>query len=58
VKESAGRMAAFKARLGVAMPVDAGELAARLGSPAHRALAAWFPRVNSAGPAASPVAGP
>jgi beta-N-acetylhexosaminidase len=58
VQESAGRMAAFKAGLRVAMPVDAAELAARLGTPDHRALAAGFPRAGSGGPAASPVAGP
>jgi beta-N-acetylhexosaminidase len=58
VEESAGRMAAFKAQLGVGMPAAGAELAARLGTPEHRALAASFPRAGGGAPAASPVAGP
>jgi beta-N-acetylhexosaminidase len=54
VAESAARMAALKAAARVAMPVSAAALAARLGTPAHRALAAWFKR--SGGPEAAPAA--
>jgi beta-N-acetylhexosaminidase len=55
VEESAARAAAFKARLAVPMPAPAEALPALLGPPAHRALAASFPRVAPGEPLLSPV---
>ena len=56
VMESAARLAAMKAACRVALPAPAGELSARLGTPAHRALASSFPSVDPLSPVqASPV---
>jgi len=58
VEESAARMAGLAAACRVGRPIgDPGELAARLGTAAHMALAARFPKVDPRSPAASsPVA--
>ncbi|HEY8927448.1 MAG TPA: beta-N-acetylhexosaminidase [Polyangia bacterium] len=58
VEESAARMAALSAACRVGPPlIDPAALAARLGTAAHTALAARFPKVDPRSPAASsPVA--
>lgn len=58
VEESAARVAAFKAASRIGPPAPAAALPSLLGTPAHRALAASFPRVDAFGAspaAASPV---
>jgi beta-N-acetylhexosaminidase len=55
VQESAARVAAFKALLNPRMPVEAAELPARLGTPAHQELAASFPPVQASAASNSPV---
>jgi beta-N-acetylhexosaminidase len=55
VQESAARVATFKALLSPRMPVDRSELAARLGTPEHQALAASFPRTDASAAIHSPV---
>ena len=57
VAESAARVAAFKALSGVGLPLPIEQLASRLGTPEHRALAASFRRVDAAAPDGSPVVG-
>jgi beta-N-acetylhexosaminidase len=52
VQESAARVMAFKSKGAVALPATGAQLAALLGTPAHRALAGAFKRV-AAGEAAS-----
>jgi len=56
VQESAARVAAFKTLLSSRMPLEKSELAARLGTPEHLALAASFPRVPASAATGSPVA--
>jgi beta-N-acetylhexosaminidase len=57
VEESAARVAALKAVVRVGMPAPAAALAALLGRPEHRRLAASFKRQSAEGAAArSPVA--
>ena len=56
VMESAARVAAMKAACRVGPPAPAAELGARLGTPAHRALASSFASVDPRSPVqASPV---
>jgi beta-N-acetylhexosaminidase len=55
VQESAARTALFKARLSPRMPAEKADLAARLGTPEHQALAASFPRVDATAAVGSPV---
>jgi beta-N-acetylhexosaminidase len=57
VDESATRVATMKAACRVGAPAPSGMLASLLGTPAHRALAAFFPSVDARSVvAASPVA--
>jgi len=57
VEASAARVAALKARVTVGPPATSAALPSLLGTPAHRALAGSFPRVDASSPAASsPVA--
>lgn len=56
IEESARRVAALKAAARVSLPAPAAMLPSLLGTPAHRALAASFPRVDPAAAFSSPVA--
>jgi beta-N-acetylhexosaminidase len=55
VQESAARVAAFKALLNPRMPMEAADLLARLGSPAHQQLAACFSPGATSAATNSPV---
>ena len=55
VRESAARVAAFKSMLSPRMPLEGAELSARLGTQAHRDLAASFAPLNTGASASSPV---
>jgi beta-N-acetylhexosaminidase len=55
VEESAGRVAAFKALLSPSMPLQGAELHTRLGTQAHRDLAASFAPVKPGAATHSPV---
>jgi beta-N-acetylhexosaminidase len=56
IEESAARVAHLKAACHVGPPAPAAMLTSRLGTPAHRALAASFARVGLDAAASSPVA--
>ena len=56
IEESAARVARLKASCRVGPPAPAAMLPSLLGTPAHRALAASFPRVAPDAAASSPVA--
>jgi beta-N-acetylhexosaminidase len=55
VQESAARTAHFKALLSPRLPAERSELLARLGTPAHQALAASFQPVDATTATGSPV---
>jgi beta-N-acetylhexosaminidase len=55
IEESAERVACFKAKLHVPMPLPAEALAAVLGTEEHRSLSASFPRLAAPSAVASPV---
>jgi len=58
VEESAARVAALKAACTVPLPAPAAMLPSLLGTPAHKALAGSFARVDAGAVAKSPVADP
>jgi hypothetical protein len=53
IEESAARVAAMKAACRVQAPAPSAMLPSLLGTPAHRALAGSFPRVDPASPVAT-----
>jgi beta-N-acetylhexosaminidase len=57
VRQSAARVAAWKALSRLPLPAEDDSLLARLGPPAHRALAASFATGDTGSAASSPVAG-